>query len=507
MKRQAAKRQSQDDEDDEDDEMNCAIAQSLECESQRKQEDEARERQRQQRQQEERQQEEELARAIAQSIMEEERRVKREMEAADARLAFEMQQNAPPPPPPKAEWICEVCTFSNQLEVEMCAACDAKGTLKEEDEKFQEEYWQKLDESAQFCVCLLCNTQNKRSNTLCSQCLDPLESQAETGSWSCPTCTFDNVQSDSLCFMCGKPCPSSSSSSSSGMSPRRKDQQSRCGIPGCQQPSTHFGFCSAAHLDLACKKNIVAGNDPQVEVVHVGPLGDYTAHLLRSAHPRHATVRNQFLAGWKHPVTPQSPFPRVERIYWIMVKPQVREAFKMASLRLGNVQMRWHGTSQRKGCLFGTDPGKPPCNSHSSTCRVCNICKTSFSIDFSGDGSGGQRWSQNLRYGKGLYFSPVSSKSGDYNELSERIRNAGRGQQRRWRCMFLCSVAVGKPYHTKEGGLDDAYCPPPGHDSVIGEAGGALNYDELVVYKSDQAIPTYLIVYSMPLLPDEDEDD
>ena len=40
-----------------------------------------------------------------------------------------------------------------------------------------------------------------------------------------------------------------------------------------------------------------------------------------------------------------------------------------------------------------------------------------------------------------------------------------------------------------------------GHDSVVGETkvkGGALNYDELVVYAEAAALPQYLIVYSLP---------
>lgn len=37
--------------------------------------------------------------------------------------------------------------------------------------------------------------------------------------------------------------------------------------------------------------------------------------------------------------------------------------------------------------------------------------------------------------------------------------------------------------------------PPAGHDSVIGEPGGILNYDELIVYTNEAIRPAYLIVY------------
>jgi hypothetical protein len=63
--------------------------------------------------------------------------------------------------------------------------------------------------------------------------------------------------------------------------------------------------------------------------------------------------------------------------------------------------------------------------------------------------------------------------------------------------MFLCSVAIGLPFKTKLGELPTELCPPTGYDSVVGEAGLCLNYDEVVVYKETQAIPTYLIVYSL----------
>jgi hypothetical protein len=65
--------------------------------------------------------------------------------------------------------------------------------------------------------------------------------------------------------------------------------------------------------------------------------------------------------------------------------------------------------------------------------------------------------------------------------------------------MFLCNVAVGSTFRTTEGFLPKEQCPPPGYNSVTGEVGPHLNYDELVVYKESQAIPTYLIVYSLDM--------
>ena len=92
-----------------------------------------------------------------------------------------------------------------------------------------------------------------------------------------------------------------------------------------------------------------------------------------------------------------------------------------------------------------------------------------------------------LRYDEGLYFSPVSSKSHDYNGGSER---AYKGDGRKWRAMFLCNVVVGKPFVTRDGSLPSQDCPPRGFDSVVGEAGLDLNYPEVVVYQEAQANPT-----------------
>ena len=43
------------------------------------------------------------------------------------------------------------------------------------------------------------------------------------------------------------------------------------------------------------------------------------------------------------------------------------------------------------------------------------------------------------------------------------------------------------------------FLPSSGYDSVEGEPGEDLNYDEVVVYNNDQAVPSYLIIYSLPV--------
>lgn len=71
-----------------------------------------------------------------------------------------------------------------------------------------------------------------------------------------------------------------------------------------------------------------------------------------------------------------------------------------------------------------------------------------------------------------MYFAPNSSKSEAYSKSSGDVR-----------AMFLCKVVVGKVYKTQVDmpNLSDA---PNNCDSVSGEVGQALNFPELVVYKS-----------------------
>ena len=50
-------------------------------------------------------------------------------------------------------------------------------------------------------------------------------------------------------------------------------------------------------------------------------------------------------------------------------------------------------------------------------------------------------------------------------------------------------------YCTHDAELDLSR-PPDGYDSVVGEVGDHLNYDELVVYNEAAALPEFLIVVS-----------
>ena len=106
-----------------------------------------------------------------------------------------------------------------------------------------------------------------------------------------------------------------------------------------------------------------------------------------------------------------------------------------------------------------------------------------------------------LRYGKGVYFSGTSGKSNDYSSGTERVRRMGRHLgDVRWRGMFLCNVVSGKTHSTTASKLSAeelVRIKERGCDSVEGKEGKHLNYDELVIYNPECAVPTHLIIYAL----------
>ena len=167
------------------------------------------------------------------------------------------------------------------------------------------------------------------------------------------------------------------------------------------------------------------------------------------------------------------------------------------------------------GRRFGVDPAASPCDS--ASCRVCSICSGSFDIGRAGSGrltstAGGGV----LRYGRGVYFSSVSSKSDDYSGggVASAVSEPGA-----LRSMFMCKVAAGRTFRAPSDSMEEAAAlatmaqhgchsilgePASGGEGAVATNGGGLfrnlNYDELVVYNETAAIPSYLIVY-LPACP------
>ena len=60
--------------------------------------------------------------------------------------------------------------------------------------------------------------------------------------------------------------------------------------------------------------------------------------------------------------------------------------------------------------------------------------------------------------------------------------------------MLLCDVCPGNKY-TLQRDNQQLTSPPQGYDSVHGQTGGSLNYEEIVLYQPDAILPKYIIVY------------
>ncbi|CAM9094522.1 unnamed protein product [Ectocarpus sp. 6 AP-2014] len=201
-----------------------------------------------------------------------------------------------------------------------------------------------------------------------------------------------------------------------------------------------------------------------------------TASALGDGHPDCPRLHAKFYPRWEASVG-----VAVVGIFRITVPAGVRGKHLSYVRSHGNVVQCFHGTSCRSACNFILDPKKAaPCGLQD--CNVCNICLQGFKIGKS-----------STRYGRGVYFSKQATKANSYAGGSEKKENG-----KKLRCIFVADVAKGRDFVTKKTGFDGARYPPVGHDSVKGEVGNGLDFEELVVYHEEAAIPTYLIVYNVP---------
>ena len=129
----------------------------------------------------------------------------------------------------------------------------------------------------------------------------------------------------------------------------------------------------------------------------------------------------------------------------------------------------------------------------STNCSVCSICANGMDASRIGTGKASLEMSKAavgfLRFGRGYYFAPNSSKAHDYACKYTRVINGVP------MCVQLvCEVAAGNPA-ILAANCTTLTAPPPGHDSVYGIRGRALNYPELVVYNPDAVLPVFAVIY------------
>ena len=195
----------------------------------------------------------------------------------------------------------------------------------------------------------------------------------------------------------------------------------------------------------------------------------YTVLLeLQSDHKRYLKVQKHFTTQWvKNP-----PAPQIVMVFKVFNSKQ-KNIFQqqMKNLSSKNKEKHYHGTivkcdlrQQKKACS-------------DSKCGICGISRRGFDRSLI---------TSNIRFtrfGKGFYLAPNSSKCHDY---TQGIID--------YRVMLLCDVATGNKYICKHD-QTTLPGPPQGYDSVYGLKGGALNYDEIVLYQSESILPKYAIIY------------
>lgn len=191
-------------------------------------------------------------------------------------------------------------------------------------------------------------------------------------------------------------------------------------------------------------------------------------------------VNKQFIDSWKH----QTRIPTVIKIWRILGLKTLLDDFSRYKLSIerkrnipgGNSRRRWHGTV--RACRLGDDDSQRTLCTNRS-CSLCRIIESSFKL-----AQFGQRTNYG-RFGAGIYTSATSSKANDY--VSEQGASP-------YRSMLLNDVVIGNAIKlfTDNSSLRE---PPAGYDSVIGEPGHSLNYDEAIVYKNEAIRPLFLIIY------------
>ncbi|KAG8213141.1 ADP-ribosylation [Butyriboletus roseoflavus] len=200
--------------------------------------------------------------------------------------------------------------------------------------------------------------------------------------------------------------------------------------------------------------------------------------------PSFAEVEQLFVKGWRHRKKARPDIQYIFKVLWpepalepyLNYRGQVQATLKARDKR-GNEKLLFHGTN--RACLLGESSASVLlCGL--KQCYLCSILRSSFDVSKCGSKNSFKR------FGHGIYTTSCSSKADDYiSSLSESAC---------LRVMILSRVAVGKPYKRYRN-APDLIAPPPGYDSIAGEIGWDLNYEETVTYDNDSVRPAYLVVY------------
>lgn len=235
----------------------------------------------------------------------------------------------------------------------------------------------------------------------------------------------------------------------------------KCLLPGCkkfkyQDPCNRriHDFCSRTHAAEASQNGTVVMDEITI--------------TLTSAQERTA-VTTKFTAKWS-----KGTCPTVEHVFSVCNAKlkKIWTSYKDA-LATPSTEEYFHGTK----LMCDIIGSKALCSDQE--CGICGIANIGFdrrcirkNINFQ-------------RFGHGFYLAPNSSKCHDYTQ--------GKGG---FRAMLLFDVCPGNKYQLKRDD-ETLTSPPEGYHSIHGKSGISLNYDELVLYNADAALPKYVILYRM----------
>ena len=166
--------------------------------------------------------------------------------------------------------------------------------------------------------------------------------------------------------------------------------------------------------------------------------------------------------------------PNIDYVYVITnTKLSQRWTAYQHTLSDRTVEKYYHGT--KLACNIATT--QTLCTNQD--CGICGIASIGFDCRCI------RKNSMFQRFGHGFYLTPNSSNCHNYTQ--------GFGK---YRAMLLCDVCPGNKYRLQlQTGNVSLRGPPQGYDSVLGNLGETLEYDELVVYNPDAVMPRYILVY------------
>jgi len=277
----------------------------------------------------------------------------------------------------------------------------------------------------------------------------------------------------------------------------------QCGLAGCQRPvyidrnGMSSKYCSNAHRLDAVKTGDAEAClfcSKWAKALVNGKLSDFCSKKcsrdalnaaplileVPSSSKSYAEVSDKFKDDWTNPTST----PTVVKIWKILCDRMHGNQFAQYKLaverstgeRGANSRRRWHGTV--RVCQLGDEDDQHDlCNNDG--CSLCAIINSSFQL-----AQFGQRFKSG-QFGEGIYTSATSSKANDHS-----VDQGGSP----YKAVLLNDVVLGKSKKLTESDptLNE---PPAGYDSVIGEPGGDLNYDQCIVYKNEAIQPLFLVIY------------